>query len=132
MRTIKFRGLRTDGKGWVYGGYFQHTPDEDGVRSYIFDFNEGAVEVITESVGQFTGSVDRNGNEIYEGDIVLLDEGFHPRNRPIVFSEYGDWSIGELGISFGQMKADGFVHCEVIGNIYQNPELLERSAKADA
>ena len=84
------------------------------------------------SLMQFTGSVDRNGNEIYEGDIVLLDEGFYPRNRPIVFSEYGAWNIGELGISFGQMKADGFVHCEVIGNIYQNPKLLERSAKADA
>ena len=73
---------------------------------------------------QFTGSVDCKWNEIYEGDIVLLGEGFHPRKRPIVFSEYGAWDIGELGVSFGQMKANGFVDCEVIGNIYENPELL--------
>ena len=76
---------------------------------------------------QFTGSIDCKGNEIYEGDIVLLSEGFHPRKRPVVFSEYGAWYIGELGISFGQIKADGFVHCEVIGNIYENPKLLSGS-----
>ena len=65
-RKILFRGLSIKENKWVYGGYFQHTPDEDGVRYYIFDFNEGAVEVIPESVGQFTGLHDKNGKEIYE------------------------------------------------------------------
>ena len=110
----------------IVGGYCKQGSEHFIIAHFnVFKVHEG-------SVGQFTGSVDRKGNEIYEGDIVLLDEGFYPRKRPVVFSEYGAWKIGELGILFGQMKADGFVHCEVIGNIYQNPELLERSEQADA
>lgn len=76
-------------------------------------------------VMQFTGSVDRNGKEIYEGDIVDLGKGFTPQYRPIVYTEYGSWSIGHIGIGFGSMKANGFVYCEIIGNIHENPELLE-------
>jgi len=75
-------------------------------------------------VMQFTGSVDNEGKEIYEGDIVELSNGFHPKLRPIIFDDYGAWSIGILGVSFGQMKANGFVHCKIVGNIYENPELL--------
>lgn len=74
---------------------------------------------------QFTGSVDLNDKEIYEGDIVKLGSGFTPQFRPIIYSEYGSWRIGECGIGYGQLKANGKVHCEVVGNIYQNPELLK-------
>lgn len=75
-------------------------------------------------VSQFTGSVDKNGNDIYENDIVRLSDGFFPRDREIIFDYYGSWYIGNLGISFGQMKANGFVDCEIIGNKYFNPDYL--------
>ena len=124
-RTIKFRGLRTDGKGWVYGGYFQHTPDEDGVRYYIFDFNEGAVEVIPESVGQFTGCYDKNGKEIYEGDIL--------KTFPIISSDkiaYDSFNvlvkfINSSWIANGVLGKRQAEISEVIGSINENPELLE-------
>lgn len=120
-REIKFRGFQ---KSWIYGGVsiFQN-------EATIFDVNciaNSAYEVNINSVGQFTGSIDNKGVEIYEGDIVQMPEGFSPRNREIVFSEYGCWYMGRLGIDFGNLKANGFVDCEIIGNAFENPELIHR------
>ena len=64
MRTIKFKGLRVDGKGWVYGHYY-----DDEIQSFIIS-EINTYEVIPETVGQFTGLIDVNGKEIYEGDVV--------------------------------------------------------------
>lgn len=119
MREIKFRGFQ---KSWIYGGIsvFEN-------EATIFDVNcvvNSAYQVDIKSVGQFTGSIDNKGVEIYEGDIVRMPKGFHPKNREIVFTEYGSWYMGHCGIGFGNLKANGFVDCEVIGNIYENPELL--------
>ena len=140
MKTIKFRGLRIDGKGWVYGGYFQHTPDEDGVRYYIFDFNEGAVEVIPESVGQFTGLHDKNGKEIYTGDIlqlkkldgsVLLYKIFCVKGGFAFNTHQDDFYKPQIEIYFYESTSDmqnsSFISTlEIIGNIFENPELLEK------
>ena len=122
MRELKFRGkllkdsnsFKTYKKGTIIQGGFCN----QGSKTFIVaHFN--VFEVEPESVSQFTGSNDKNGEEIFENDIVRLEEGFSPRNRPIVFTKYGSWSIGELGFLIGQMKADGVVHCEVIGNIHE-------------
>ena len=135
MRTIKFRGLRTDGKGWVYGGYFQHTPDEDGVRYYIFDFNEGAVEVIPESVGQFTGLHDKKGKEIYEGDMLrddYTDEDILIEDYSVVVwdEKFCQWAIDNSfakdGSSFTNLvEYFGRETFEIIGNVFENPDLVK-------
>lgn len=159
MRTIKFRGLSIKENKWVYGGYFQHTPDEDGVRYYIFDFNEGAVEVIPESVGQFTNvthrdiekyknkEFDKNGNcfekEVFEGDIVEFkaDPSFYINaklgDRYVIEYFGAGYFMKPISWKMKKINAQNYVgllppyqtsnmrnHYEVIGNIHENPELL--------
>lgn len=85
IRKIKFRGLSYDKKTWYYGipSYLIEENYDDGIIDGIqtdFDTNE---DVIPETVGMFTGKVDVNGQEIYEGDWV--QSGYTAK---IVWDEY--------------------------------------------
>ena len=119
MREILFRGKRRDTGEWSYGSL-------QCFKGYsIFDtIWKNFITVNSKTVGQYTGLKDKNGTMIFEGDIVKTVEGPFK-----VVCEHGAfWLYDELLLSndhldfLGTYKTEAI---EVIGNIYDNPELLE-------
>lgn len=136
-REILFRGKRcSDGK-WVYGFYVEskyswkgHKPHKSWIVPNAISnggfFNVlGRYAVNDDTVGQYTGLKDKNGTEIYEGDIISFVDGLKQVN--------GEWIDNEHIYSVEYSEASfkgvcGLSKCldavEVIGNIYDNQDLL--------
>jgi hypothetical protein len=129
-REIKFRGKRLDNKEWVYGFYIHYQGWHYIVTPEYF--NEGCSDcgspfavwhlVDIETVGQYTGLKDKNGKEIYEGDIFHLGD--------INIKYIVEWiDTGFMGRQNGNTSSVGLEYwqdkIEVVGNIYENKELLE-------
>lgn len=132
MRDIEFRGKQTDNGEWVYG-----VPTKDGrgemvMVENIFECEEyncrgaNCLYVDENTVGQYTGLKDKNGTKIFEGDIVLLkgdEEPYQVAFDESCFQVYGN--------SICYVMDNFYDHdIEVIGNIYDNPELLEGDGSA--
>ena len=122
MREIKFRGYQPATKKWIYGGgvrsdyeriYQQHPLDEEACWCIIVD---------PASVGQYTGKCDRLQCEVYEDDIVRDELG---SIGVVIFME-GMFAVdfGE-GIELQELNTGILEVCEIIGNRFDNPELLK-------
>ena len=118
MRTIKFRAKSVLNDEWVYGNLI--TPSE---RTYIFTDMHICLEVNKETVGQFISLNDKNGKEIYEGDILDFN-GIIVEVRFVrgVFAFLADGNLDEE--LCGDCRTDLFA--KVIGNIYENSDMLKR------
>jgi len=108
MRTIKFRGLRVDGKGWVCGHYY-----DDEIQAFIIS-GINTYEVIPESVGQFTSLIDVDGKEIYEGDYVLPFSLQNKVNKSVIVYEFNQFRIKGKSLCWNfdleQIKIIGNIH----------------------
>ena len=116
MREILFRGKRVDDRKWVYGYYATGKGADDSIVHYIYEpcgiFNR----IVPDTVGQFTGICDEDGERIFEGDILKWDE----REWGCPYSEVAAFDYALLNVR----KNDWSEWCTVIGNKWDNPELL--------
>ena len=134
MRETLFTGKRVDNGEWVEGFYVfvpEHHKPEMSRKSYIVSVNNGLYfEVYPETVGQYIGVTDKNGKKIFEGNIVKYKEV-----RRIYMIGYDEYSMEYTFLYYHKELKNtycgGFVRksdgksIEVIGNIHDNPELLE-------
>ena len=132
MREILFRGKRTDNGEW-FEGFYTCVADVHYILSGIFDsltngiINTRGYKVIPETVCQFTGLYDKNNKKIFEGDIIKgkVHEMNGYRVRKGVVEYHGVGFIMNLEPNSWYDQKNIPFDCEVIGNIYDNPELLE-------
>ena len=164
MREILFRGKRVDNGEWVEGQYYKRTEyyGDPSVKYYIItstedlDYDQALeyYEVFPETIGQFTGLLDKNGKKIFEGDIIStrkhsirtkklkgyfgLDSDGYPQKIPGYEgeSEYhytclvDGYALVEFSPTHGyylhgtSMFIDAICN-EIVGNIHDNPELLK-------
>ena len=133
MREILFRAKRIDNGEWVEGVVF---PPANTLISYQHELIDGVNTfmdfcVLPETIGQYTGLTDKNGKKIFEGDVVDVE-------YDIQYVGVGAERIGLFVVVFDdgcfmkQRQSGGLYHfipsdkCNVIGNIYDNPELMRK------
>lgn len=130
MREILFRGKRPYTGEWAKGNL---NVVRKGSNTYAFISNAaaGSFEVIPDTVGQYTGLVDRNGKRIFEGDIVrgYYFDGLHPitETKYNGLVRYGAFNCSCCEGVYGWVFDNGDIRNHesviVIGNIHDNPEL---------
>ena len=123
MKEILFRGKRINNGEWVEGNLFipdkPDTPTQICIGTNIIRIT---YDVIPETVGQYTGLTDRNGEKIFEGDILII-VARKVDNAPSVLLIVTD--IRKICEAFKH----GAKYWKVIGNIHDNPELLKGGAE---
>ncbi|MCP4700502.1 MAG: hypothetical protein GY862_27170 [Gammaproteobacteria bacterium] len=136
MREIKFRGMSKRTGKFVYGCYIKTDVDAPAI---VFGDGEQE-EVRPDTVGQFTGLRDKNGVEIYGGDLMrafkpntslwpddLIEVRWHDGRACWAYwvHRFNHWATGkgDVPMVIGENRSGRW--CEVIGNIHENPELLE-------
>lgn len=158
MREILFRGKRIDNGEWVYGYYCGPVGiDASNEICDINDLTGSRLDVDPDTVGQYTGLTDKKGRKIFEGDVIRHaercdyncweeslehpeaydDEEYDPDFRYSVVKWFGeneypafdiDPSDFECNGLSGLLADDDFVF-EIIGNIHDNPDMVEVQAK---
>ena len=135
MREILFRGRDVNSNEWRIGYFYTAV---QGCVAIIGDGVDG-YQVKPETVGQYTGLIDKKGKKIFEGDIIKYrHHGINekavirygaPENRYTMYGWYLDDNQGNTAFRLSEYFIKDY-NCQVIGNIYDNPELMEVDCNA--
>lgn len=125
MRENIYRGKRLDNGEWVYGGLITDGKGNYAIATLVIlnNCNTAIVHLVDPAtVGQYTGKCDRQQHKVYEDDIVRDELG---SIGVVIFME-GMFAVdfGE-GIELQELNTDVLEVCEIIGNCFDNPELLK-------
>lgn len=152
MREILFRGKRADDGEWVEGYYANFNSELHYIYTGYAETDVDSIypdcfEVIPETVGQYTGLCDKNGNMIFEGDIIKTSNDRNEAMSIITYGEFKPTMFFEMLERYKGIKAKETLYglfatsitkneemfltnnsnlIEVIGNIHDNPELLRK------
>lgn len=136
-RKILFRGKRVDNGEWMEGSLLSFESGAPAIAQSksiaLFPKEKSMIsiancfEVIPETVGQYTGLKDKNGKQIFEGDIVRSELDYHFHMVEFVGYEFYGWCLLDMRTQECQYIYE-YSEIEVIGNIYDNPELMEGKA----
>lgn len=134
MREILFRAKRTDNGAWETGGLVVVRGGCSDEQVYISEKMTGYhTPVLSETVGEFTGLTDKNGRKIFEGDIVKKD--YHCTDGKVFQVKYDAGcacfvtSCEHNGAIIDTIFDNDGQHTEILGNVYDNPELLNKRPK---
>ena len=133
MREVLYRGLAVGGAGWQYGYYFEYKcppvwvcsegKEHRTYRHWIGDAEHGMqCPIDKETLGQWTGLLDKNGKRVFEGDIV---RDWFGSIYPVKYKEKIGAFVADgsdMGCGLFWVQGTGY---EIIGNIHDNPELVE-------
>lgn len=120
MRGILFRGKRVDDNEWIYGDYF-HIQE---AKAHFISTDERNNRVYPESISEFTGLLDKTRRQIFEGDILKVSSSGSSYYAKVEYDCGCFWVSNpdiQIPDTINNFKME-FV--EVVGNIYDNPELL--------
>lgn len=132
MREILYRGKRKDNGEWVYG-YYCRCGWTGMEKDVIIPSHASAlygIDVIPETVGQYTELTDKNGTKIFEGDIVKCTSRFDAKDMVVIF-ETAEFHLVDCQRYKNYTECCGYryfgtLETEVIGNIYDTPEMPKR------
>jgi len=131
MREIKFRGKCALGGNWEYGFLTKKKNRRNGEINFAIAVDDcslaNTIPVHAETIGQFTGVYDIDGNEIYEGDILKDTDGeiFAVYYQGCCWLAGVPYVVESTGLFECNLEEKACQDCKVIGNIFDNPELLE-------
>lgn len=132
MRDIVFRGKTVEGEAWICGDLRQYSENVTGIKPHKMPHT---MRVIPGTVGQYIGLTDKNGRRIFEGDIIHLRCGYYESVGKVIYSDNNTRfgiadARGEMNFSFLNKPFVKQFAIEVIGNIYDTPELFKEANNA--